>query len=140
MTPTDLGNLASSIWGPEWQTPLSRERGIAIRTVQRWAKEGIPRATTALAILAYLKSRRVIDIPMPEALEDADRDDEANVAMVPIVASIIDAGRAVGWHDAELLCALMAATVDRMVDGAGIPAALDVLDQAASQLRARVDS
>ena len=33
----ELERVAVRIYGAEWQSPLARDTGIALRTVQRWA-------------------------------------------------------------------------------------------------------
>jgi len=41
-----LAELAQSIWGPCWQTPLAQHIGVSGRTVRRWARgAGGPDAT-----------------------------------------------------------------------------------------------
>lgn len=132
----DLARLATAVYGPQWQTALARERDIADRQVRRWAKDGIGKPSTATAIHAYLLSRRVIDLPGPP---DSDaRDAAAQLAMPDLLGVIVDAGQAVGWHEAELLVAMMGAVVDRMIAGAGAPATVETLRGVADQVRARV--
>lgn len=37
MTPADLRRAGEALYGPQWQTALARDLGIADRTVRRWA-------------------------------------------------------------------------------------------------------
>lgn len=113
----DLAALATSAFGPEWQSKLARERGIVLRTMQRWARDGIGKPETAVAIRAYLLSRRVIDIPAPASHADDQRDEQARNIMLGLLGELTKAAGAVGWREAEMLAAL-SATIDRMMDGA----------------------
>jgi len=44
MTPALLDEVGRALYGPQWQSEMARELGVAIRTVQRWAvgHSGIP--------------------------------------------------------------------------------------------------
>lgn len=44
MTPAELENRASSLYGRDWQSPLARRIGVDARTVRRWkaAEREIP--------------------------------------------------------------------------------------------------
>lgn len=133
--------LATPVYGPEWQSALARERGVNVRTVQRWAKDGIAKPETAIGIVSYLRSRRIVDLPSPPPSDDPhERDDEAHLAMPGVLDTIIDAGRAVGWHEAELLAATLSYVIDRMVAGAGAPATIETLQAGMAQLRERLKS
>lgn len=37
MTRSDLIEAGQLLFGEEWQSPMARELGVALRTVQRWA-------------------------------------------------------------------------------------------------------
>lgn len=139
LSPDELAALATPVFGSEWQSALARARGVAIRTVQRWAKDGIHKPETAVAIRAYLLSRRVIDLPPPLSQDDEERDDAAHLVAPVLLDTILDAGAAVGWHDAELLAAMLSAVVDRMIDGAGVPATVETLKAAMAQARRGLD-
>lgn len=43
MTPTDrLAEAGRLLHGPSWQTPLAEDLGVALRSVQYWARKGVP--------------------------------------------------------------------------------------------------
>lgn len=133
----DLATLAASAFGSEWQSALSRGRGVALRTVQRWARDGIAKPDTAAAIRAYLLSRRVVDLPAPPGDDPDRRDDAAHQVMGELLDVVVEAGVAVGWHEAELLAGALAGAVDRMAAGAGAPATRELLRGVVDQLARR---
>ena len=58
MTAAELNDLARAVFGERWQSALSRELGVPLRTVQRWAAEGIPKKIVADAVwFAIMKAR-----------------------------------------------------------------------------------
>jgi len=140
LRPEALAALATSTFGSEWQSALARERGVAVRTVQRWAKDGIAKPETAAAIVAYLQSRRVVTLPPPPDGTPDVRDDAAYAAMAALLDTMIAAGQPLGWHPAELLTASLSCIVDRMIEGAGAPATIETLRAATSQARARIET
>ena len=42
MTPDLLDEVGRALYGPQWQSEMARELGVAIRTVQRWAVGNYP--------------------------------------------------------------------------------------------------
>lgn len=42
MTPALLADAGRLLFGNEWQSPLARQLGVALRTVQRWASGHSP--------------------------------------------------------------------------------------------------
>lgn len=107
LTAYELEDLASRAFGPGWQSALARDRGVAIRTVQRWAKDGITKPETAQAILDYLRTRTVISLPSkPEA---GPHKEIIRTAMAGIVSEITQAGVAVGWTEQETRTAMQLA-------------------------------
>lgn len=110
LTATELEELASKAFGPNWQSALARDRGVAVRTVQRWAKDGIAKPETAEAIHAYLTTRTVVSLPLKP---DRGRTYPfLATAMDELVEDISQAGVLGGWTEDEtqraLLHALMA--------------------------------
>ena len=99
LTATQLEELASEAFGPNWQSALARDRCVAVRTVQRWAKDGIAKPETAGAIRAYLLSRTVVSLPAKP--DRGPHNEILDTAMSNIVEDITQAGRAVGWTEQE---------------------------------------
>jgi hypothetical protein len=139
LTRDELAALATSVYGSEWQSALARERRVAVRTVQRWAKDGIAKPETAIGIRAYLLSRRIVDLPPPLSDDPEERDDAAHLVVAVVLDAVSDAGRAVGWHDAELLAAFFSYAIDGMIAGAGAPAAVETIRSALGQVQARIE-
>lgn len=71
LTPAELRMAGEGLYGEHWQTPLSRELGIATRMMRRWlsGKLAIPPHTGAtvigLCIDRYNKLRVVISLGPP---------------------------------------------------------------------------
>ena len=110
LSATELDKLASAAFGPQWQSALARDRGVSVRTVQRWAQDGIAKPETAEAINAYLTTRTVVSLPLKP---DRGRTHPfLNTAMDELVEDITQAGVLGGWTEDEtqraLLHALMA--------------------------------
>lgn len=141
MTPTELARLASAAYGQQWQSALSRDMRINLRSIQRWASDGIPKVETANGIRAFLVARARTKIDPPPAGATADqRDDWAFDECEPHIAALISAGTAAGLHEAEILAALLSIVTGRMADGAGIPAAIETLRQVIEGLKALRDT
>jgi len=136
MSPSDLASLAAAAYGPQWQSALAREMKIALRTVQRWAADGIPKAATAAGVRAFLVDRARIKITGPAAdADDEARDDLAFAECEPVIAALLGSGQDAGFHEAEILAAILSIAVGRMADGAGIPATIETLKQAIAGLK-----
>ena len=60
MTPKTLRHDGEALYGPRWASDLSRDLGVALRTVQRWhvGDRGIP-ATLSDDLRALLKARQI---------------------------------------------------------------------------------
>ena len=65
LTAAELHSLASASYGARWQSPLAREMGIALRTVQRWAAGGVHKPATAEGVRRFLEERRLARIAPP---------------------------------------------------------------------------
>jgi hypothetical protein len=132
MTPSDIQSLASAVYGARWQSQLSRDMGVALRTVQRWARDGIEKTATAEGVRRFLEERRVARMaPPPEGTTaEDDRDDACRDAIEPPITAILAAAQDVGWHEGESLVAMLAAIIDRMRRSAGAPAAIATLRSA----------
>ena len=139
LTAAELQSLATAIYGSRWQSAFARDRSIALRTVSRWARDGIEKPATAAAVRDFLEERRRTALDPPASDDPDERDDQARDLVEPRVEALLSASAAVGWHDAEILGGLLGAVVDRMVDGAGVPAARETLRQTIAQLDARLD-
>ena len=136
MTASELASLATAAYGAQWQSALAREMRIALRTVQRWAADGIPKDATASAVRVFLVGRARIKVAKPAAGADDDaRDDLAFAECQPVIAALIGAGQDAGFHEAEILTAVLSITTGRMADGAGIPATVETLKQAIAGLK-----
>lgn len=69
MRAADLQSLASAVYGSRWQSQLSREMGVALRTVQRWARDGIDKP--AKAGKARIEKRALSELPLPRLMRGA---------------------------------------------------------------------
>ena len=60
MTPKTLRHVGEALYGPRWASDLSRDLGVALRTVQRWrvGDRGIP-ATLSDDLRALLQARQI---------------------------------------------------------------------------------
>lgn len=139
MSADDLASAASTVYGEDWQTPLARDTKIALRTVQRWKRDGIPLIGTAEYVRRFLEERRLSRVADAPA---EDRDEACYDALAPGVRALIAAAADSGWHPAEAVTAVFAVVVDEMADSAGAPAALAMVRQAIDVLseRARAGS
>ncbi|NCP22842.1 MAG: hypothetical protein GW854_01695 [Erythrobacter sp.] len=116
LPPTELADLASRVFGPGWQSALARDRGVAVRTVQRWAKDGISKPETAEAIRAYLQSRTVVSVPAAPSVQvfgDGETRSILTEAMRRIAAEIVVSSKAAGWSEEEARHALSEAVSKR---------------------------
>lgn len=138
ISPADLAALAEPVYGPRWQSALARDMSVAVRTVQRWARDGVDRPATAESVRRFLEERRRLTIAPPP--EGEDRDDAAYDEMRPRVDALVSAAEAAGWHPAEVLSGLLAVTVEKMRDGAGTSATIETLKSAIASLRAARDT
>lgn len=105
LSATELDKLAGAAFGPQWQSALARDRGVSVRTVQRWARDGIAKPETAEAIHAYLTTRTVVSLPFKSERKLSRY--ILNTAMDDVVAEITQAGAAGGWTERETQRALM---------------------------------
>lgn len=136
MTASDLASLASAIYGPRWQSAFARDFDTALRTVQRWARDGIDKPATAGAVRRFLEERARLRISPPPADGYSDRDDDAYDEFRPRVEALAQAGEAAGWHPAEAVTAILAVTVDMMRAGAGDEATVETLEATIAAVRA----
>lgn len=133
LTPAELSSLAQPIYGPRWQSALAREMSVAVRTAQRWARDGVERQTTADGVRRFLEER-ARQVVSPPAIS-GDRDAQAYAEMRPRIEAMVRAATAVGWHPAEVTTAALAAIIDLMSEGAGAPATMQTLKDAISALK-----
>lgn len=138
MTPAELSALAQRTYGPRWQSALAREMDVAVRTVQRWARDGIDRPATADAVRRFLEERARAIIPAPP--EGVDRDDAAYDMVRPHLEALVRAAEATGWHPAEVLTGAICATADLMREGAGSAAAIDTVKGVLAALKSQRDT
>ena len=79
LTSAELAAVASQTYGKRWQSALARDMGVNLRTVQRWAADGIAKPATADNVKRFLTERRVVSIPSPDPdLSEDERDDAQN--------------------------------------------------------------
>ncbi|UOK73031.1 hypothetical protein [Ancylobacter polymorphus] len=135
LTPGDLASLASAAYGPRWQSPFARDFCVPLRTVQRWARDGIGKPSTANAARSFLIERARLRIEPPPPIGEEERDDHAYDEMRPHIEALVRVGGAAGWHAAEVLAAILAVTVDLMSEGAGEEATARTLDDVLAALR-----
>jgi len=136
MSHADLHSLASSVYGARWQSQMSRDMGVNLRTVQRWAASGIERLATAEGVRRFLEERRIARIAHPPAGASTsdDRDEACRDALQPAVDALLAAMRDAGWREAECVTALLAASVDAVRQTGGDAAAAALLREAADSL------
>ena len=117
MTPSELHSLASGCYGSRWQSQLARDMGIALRTVQRWARDGISKPATSEGVRRFLEERRISRIAAPPegTTPDQDRDVACSAALRPAVTALVAAAVDVGWHPAEAVTTVLAVAVDEML-------------------------
>lgn len=142
MKNTELNTLASAVYGTRWQSPLSREMNIAIRTVQRWASDGIGKTATAEGVRQFLETRRRTLVAGPPAGTDPDqdRDDAVYEATRPSFEAVVASAIEAGWSPPEAVSALFNVSLDMMRDGSGIPATIETLRQAINGLKQMRDT
>lgn len=139
MTSSELQSLASACYGARWQSALARDMGIALRTVQRWASDGIGKPATAEGVRRFLEERRIARIAAPPegSTPDEDRDGACHAALQPGVRAMVAAAEDIGWHPAEVLTMALAIIVEEIEDRAGHAAALEIVEQQLDVLKNR---
>lgn len=142
MTPSELQSMASATYGARWQSQLSRDMGVALRTVQRWARDGIDKPATAEGVRRFLEERRVARIAAPPAgtTPDDDRDEACYDALEPGITSLLAAAEDIGWMRVEAQCAGLAALIDDMTATSGLPSTIETLRGAITSLKSRRDT
>lgn len=136
MRSNEFESLAASVYGARWQSQLSRDLGVPLRTVQRWRANGITNTASSEGVRRFLEERRVARIAPPPTGTTAadDRDEECRNAIEPGVRALIAAALDVGWDRAEVLAAVLAANLDEMRAHAGDDATRSTLQQALDQI------
>lgn len=119
MTSAEFHSLASTVYGARWQSQLSRDMGIALRTIQRWARDGIDKTATAEGVRRFLEERRVSRMAYPPegTTPEDDRDDACYEAVRPSIMAIMAAATDIGWSEAETLTAILSTIVEHMRAG-----------------------
>ena len=64
-----LAAAGETLYGAEWVSPLSRELGVALRTVQRWASGDVPVPERILTAEIPTLAQRAVDKGLPVQLE-----------------------------------------------------------------------
>lgn len=135
MTPAELAALASAVYGPRWQSAFARDFDTALRTVQRWARDGIEKPATAGAVRRFLTERAALRVSPPPADGYGDADDDAYDEFRPRIEALVQAGVAAGWHPAEVMTAILAVTADLARAASSDAAVIETLEQAIAQIR-----
>lgn len=136
MTAPELAALASQCYGQRWQSALARDLDVNVRTVQRWAADGIQRQSTADSVRRFLTERRVTTIPGPSSgLSEEERDDACHDALLSPVTALARAADDVGWHPAEVWVAILSIAVEQMIQMAGADATSEMLEQSLASIR-----
>lgn len=138
LSASNLSALAQPIYGLRWQSALAREMDVAVRTVQRWARDGIDRPATADAVRRFLEERARAIIPAPP--EGVDRDNAAYDMVRPRIDALVRTAEAAGWHPAEVLTGAICATADLMREGAGAAAAIETVKSVLESLKSQRDT
>ncbi len=66
----DLRAAAETLYGAEWQSPLARDLGVALRTVQRWAAGDNDPPDVRAEMLVIVRTRINLLSAMAERLSD----------------------------------------------------------------------
>jgi hypothetical protein len=132
VTPDQLANLGTQIWGRQWQTPMARHVEVTDRTVRRWASGQSPIPDDVAQKLRGMTSI----LPPPDSTPDEDRDDACQDAMEPMLTRMANEAEAVGWHRAEIVTAIFGLTLSDIIDHAGPEAALELLENAKAAVQA----
>ena len=132
MDSEELRRLGLAAFGHGWQTALSRERGVAERTVRYWVSKGIDKVDTADAIRNFLLSRRVIHVPA--APPGLDRAEAATRLVDAILEIVLDGAQATGWDEREMTVAFYSVLIERMTERLGAAATRGVLSETLSQV------
>lgn len=132
MTPDQLANLGTQIWGRQWQTPMARHFEVTDRTVRRWASGQSPIPDDVAQKLRGMTSI----LPPPDSTPDEDRDDACQDAMEPMLTRMVSEAEAVGWHWPEIVTAIFGLTLSDIIDRAGPEAALELLEDAKAAVQA----
>lgn len=137
MTAPELNSRAASVYGNRWQSALGRDMGVALRTVQRWARDGIDKPATAEGVRRFLNERAAGAIAPPPAgsTDKLDRDDACADALEPAATALVAKAEAAGWSRPEIDAALLSLIVSDMRAIAGdratratLAAAIQMLD------------
>ena len=150
MTPGELHILASSVYGPAWQSPLARDMGVALRSVQRWASphgDGVTKTATAESIRRFLDERRLARLPAPPEGTDPNRDedtpfrdDAAYNAMEPPLRALLATAVDRGWNRAEAEVAMLNVLAELMRESTGTASTIETLREAARALHEARDT
>lgn len=103
MDASTLNSLASAVYGSRWQSQLAREMEVGLRTVQRWASDGIDKPRTANSVRDFLEQRRRARIAAPPA-GSSPGDARAGAcceALEPGVRALVTAAENAGWQRSE---------------------------------------
>jgi hypothetical protein len=139
MTGPELQSIATAVYGARWQSQLSRDMGIALRTVQRWARDGIDKPATSEGVQRFLEERRIARIAAPPggSTQNDDRDDLCFDAVEPGITALIAAAETIGWARSETLSAIFALIISEIERLAGSATAIEMLGTTITQLRVR---
>lgn len=132
MNSAQLAEAGRTLFGDQWQTPLSRMLCVADRTVRRWYAGTMPvPAGTVEAIRQAVDAKRAA---ATVAAAGGDVDDQAVAALQPYWQRGASALIALGHHPAEIVAAGLSIVVSAMQDGVGEAGAARQLRQIADLL------
>ena len=123
---------AALLFGYGWKSALAEALDISRKTVGRWiAEDAVPGwAAERIRAMAHIA-------PPPGSTAAEDRDAACRLALEPEITRIVGMAEAAGWHRAEIVVALLAMTVDDLLDHAGEEATAGLLREALAQVGGR---
>jgi hypothetical protein len=115
---------------------------VNLRTVQRWARDGIDRDAMADAVQRFLEARRIATVAAPPRFDgDADGQTEARmIAIAPSVEAILAAAVSAGWRRSDAATAIVAVAISDVRDTAGDDMARMILDVAREAIEGEQDA
>lgn len=124
--PAAPGDLRAALDALGWTLArCRRELGVGESTVRDWIRDG-PTGPAARALALELARR--VDPPPLDLPPEADRDAACGEALDPRLDDLLARAGAAGWAEPEVLAAVLSWAGRRMVDGAGVAAALETVD------------
>lgn len=144
MTPDEFISIGSRLFtrpgassSHGWQARAAAHFGVSDRTVRNWVSgcsdvpEGVAREMRAMVAIVP---------PPPGSSADEDRDDAMRDALDPALARVASEYVAAGWHEGEIVTAMLGFAIDTMCERAGAAATIETLRQAVDAIKSSRDT